>query len=155
MCTAAPVPRCNCAQGWDAAGAHSRVDIPIGGAKNAVLPLRTAGMLTDERLVLGTVPSLAEIATMSQLVPQQAQAVVPAQPGRGGTGLQRLNPGVSGRLSGPRLAWITPRASGCGPCPRTVGRRPCCNVGSAKGTRQTLEGARKLRAPRQPVRSPI
>jgi len=43
-------------------------DIPIGGAKNAALPLMTAGMLTDDRLVLGNVPRLADIATMAALV---------------------------------------------------------------------------------------
>ena len=56
--------------------------IPIGGAKNAALPLMTAGMLTDERLVLGNVPMLADIATMSQLVAQHGCAVEPGgEPG--------------------------------------------------------------------------
>src|SRR3954451_10634700 len=53
-------------------------EIPIGGAKNAALPLMTAGMLTDERLVLTNVPRLADIATMSQLVAQHGIAVDPA-----------------------------------------------------------------------------
>ncbi|MBV8913059.1 MAG: UDP-N-acetylglucosamine 1-carboxyvinyltransferase [Acetobacteraceae bacterium] len=52
-------------------------DIPIGGAKNAALPLMTAGMLTDERLVLGNVPRLADIATMSLLVAQHGVSVEP------------------------------------------------------------------------------
>ncbi len=51
--------------------------ISIGGAKNAALPLMTAGMLTDERLVLGRVPRLADIATMSALVSQHGCAVEP------------------------------------------------------------------------------
>ncbi len=51
--------------------------IPIGGAKNAALPLMTAGMLTDERLVLSRVPLLADIATMTQLVSQHGCAVEP------------------------------------------------------------------------------
>jgi UDP-N-acetylglucosamine 1-carboxyvinyltransferase len=52
-------------------------EIPIGGAKNAALPLMTAGMLTDERLVLTNMPRLADIATMSQLVAQHGVAVEP------------------------------------------------------------------------------
>ncbi len=51
--------------------------IAIGGAKNAALPLMTAGMLTDERLVLGRVPRLADIATMAALVSQHGCAVEP------------------------------------------------------------------------------
>ena len=49
--------------------------IEIGGAKNAALPLMTAGMLTDERLVLQNVPRLADIDTMSALVAQHGVAV--------------------------------------------------------------------------------
>ena len=49
--------------------------IEIGGAKNAALPLMTAGMLTDERLVLQNVPRLADIDTMSTLVAQHGVAV--------------------------------------------------------------------------------
>ena len=52
-------------------------DIVIGGAKNAALPLMTAGMLTDARLVLTNVPRLADIATMSELVAQHGPAVEP------------------------------------------------------------------------------
>jgi UDP-N-acetylglucosamine 1-carboxyvinyltransferase len=52
-------------------------EIPIGGAKNAALPLMTAGMLTDERLVLTNVPLLADIATMAQLVAQHGCTVEP------------------------------------------------------------------------------
>ncbi len=52
-------------------------DIPIGGAKNAALPLMAAGMLTDGRLVLGNVPRLADIATMSALIAQHGVAVEP------------------------------------------------------------------------------
>ena len=53
--------------------------IRIGGAKNAALPLMTAGMLTDERLVLTNVPRLADIATMSALVAQHGCAVEPGK----------------------------------------------------------------------------
>ena len=52
-------------------------EIPIHGAKNAALPLMTAGMLTDERLVLSNVPRLADIATMASLVAQHGCAVEP------------------------------------------------------------------------------
>ena len=48
--------------------------IMIGGAKNAALPLMTAGMLTDERLVLTNVPKLADISTMTALVSQHGVA---------------------------------------------------------------------------------
>ena len=51
--------------------------ITIGGAKNAALPLMAAGLLTDERLVLGRVPRLADIATMTALVAQHGVDVVP------------------------------------------------------------------------------
>ena len=49
--------------------------IAVGGAKNAALPLMTAGMLTDDRLVLQNVPRLADIDTMSALVAQHGTAV--------------------------------------------------------------------------------
>ena len=52
-------------------------DIPIGGAKNATLPLMAAGMLTDERLLLTNVPVLADIATMTQLVAQHGCSIEP------------------------------------------------------------------------------
>jgi UDP-N-acetylglucosamine 1-carboxyvinyltransferase len=52
-------------------------EIVIGGAKNAALPLMTAGMLTGERLTLSNVPQLADIATMSALLRQHGIAVEP------------------------------------------------------------------------------
>ena len=52
-------------------------EIRIGGAKNAALPLMTAGMLTDERLVLQNVPRLADIDTMAALVSQHGCTVEP------------------------------------------------------------------------------
>lgn len=42
--------------------------ISISGAKNAALPLMAAGLLTDERLILGNVPRLADIDTMALLL---------------------------------------------------------------------------------------
>ena len=50
-------------------------EIPIGGAKNAALPLMAAGMLTADRLVLTNVPRLADIVTMTQLLSQHGIAV--------------------------------------------------------------------------------
>ena len=49
--------------------------IAIGGAKNAALPLMTAGLLTEDRLVLDNVPQLADIATMASLLAQHGIAV--------------------------------------------------------------------------------
>ncbi len=49
--------------------------IPIGGAKNAALPLMAAGLLTDERLTLTNVPRLADIDTMALLLTQHGVAV--------------------------------------------------------------------------------
>jgi UDP-N-acetylglucosamine 1-carboxyvinyltransferase len=50
-------------------------EIPIGGAKNAALPLMAAGLLTEERLVLTRVPRLADIETMAELLAQHGIAV--------------------------------------------------------------------------------
>ena len=44
--------------------------IPIGGAKNAALPLMAASLLTSETLTLKNVPVLADIATMANLLVQ-------------------------------------------------------------------------------------
>ena len=52
-------------------------EIPIGGAKNAALPLMAAGLLTDQRLVLSNVPRLADIETMGLLLAQHGIAVEP------------------------------------------------------------------------------
>ena len=49
--------------------------IPIGGAKNAALPLMAAGLLTAERLTLTNVPRLADIDTMALLLAQHGVAV--------------------------------------------------------------------------------
>jgi UDP-N-acetylglucosamine 1-carboxyvinyltransferase len=50
-------------------------EIPIGGAKNAALPLMAAGLLTEERLILTRVPRLADIETMAALLAQHGIAV--------------------------------------------------------------------------------
>jgi UDP-N-acetylglucosamine 1-carboxyvinyltransferase len=52
-------------------------EIQIGGAKNAALPLMTAGMLTEERVILSNVPKLADVDTMTALLTQHGVAVDP------------------------------------------------------------------------------
>ncbi len=42
--------------------------IPIGGAKNAALPLMAASLLTDETLTLSNLPHLVDISTMAHLL---------------------------------------------------------------------------------------
>jgi UDP-N-acetylglucosamine 1-carboxyvinyltransferase len=50
-------------------------NIPIGGAKNATLPLMTAGLLSDGPLTLENAPDLADIATMRALLVQHGMTV--------------------------------------------------------------------------------
>jgi UDP-N-acetylglucosamine 1-carboxyvinyltransferase len=59
-------------------GAPLHGTIPIGGAKNAALPLMVCGLLTDQRLTLANVPRLADIATMAELLAQHGIEVTPA-----------------------------------------------------------------------------
>jgi UDP-N-acetylglucosamine 1-carboxyvinyltransferase len=56
--------------------------IPIGGAKNATLPLMAAGLLTDGPLTLENAPDLADIATMRHLLVQHGQTVEHDREGR-------------------------------------------------------------------------
>ena len=49
--------------------------IPIGGAKNAALPLMTASLLTEETLVLTNLPRLADITTLSHLLVQHGVSI--------------------------------------------------------------------------------
>ena len=49
--------------------------IPIGGAKNAALPLMVASLLTDEKLVLRNLPLLADITTLSHLLVQHGVSI--------------------------------------------------------------------------------
>jgi UDP-N-acetylglucosamine 1-carboxyvinyltransferase len=49
--------------------------IPIGGAKNAALPLMAASLLTQEKLILRNVPDLADIASMANLLVQHGVAI--------------------------------------------------------------------------------
>jgi UDP-N-acetylglucosamine 1-carboxyvinyltransferase len=58
--------------------------IPIGGAKNAALPLMAASLLTPDRLSLENVPDLADIATMANLLVQHGVAVTMDEGGGNG-----------------------------------------------------------------------
>ena len=49
--------------------------IPIGGAKNAALPLMAASLLTPEPLVLANLPDLADVRTMANLLVQHGVAI--------------------------------------------------------------------------------
>src|SRR5436190_829236 len=49
--------------------------IPIGGAKNAALPLMAASLLTAEPLVLANQPDLADVRTMANLLVQHGVAI--------------------------------------------------------------------------------
>src|SRR5215471_18619884 len=62
-------------------GAPLKGVIPIGGAKNAALPLMAASLLTPNTLTLKNVPALADIATMANLLVQHGVAIA-----RGGEG---------------------------------------------------------------------
>src|SRR6266853_368140 len=61
-------------------GAPLSGTIPIGGAKNASLPLMAASLLTAEPLVLANLPDLADVATMANLLVQHGVAVNIAPP---------------------------------------------------------------------------
>jgi UDP-N-acetylglucosamine 1-carboxyvinyltransferase len=52
--------------------------IPIGGAKNAALPLMTAALLSEEPLTLRNVPVLADITTLSHLLVQHGATITMA-----------------------------------------------------------------------------
>ena len=60
-------------------GAPLRGTIPIGGAKNAALPLMAASLLTDQPLILSNVPALGDITTLADLL-RELKAI---QAGRG------------------------------------------------------------------------
>ncbi len=49
--------------------------IKIGGAKNAVLPILAAGLLTEEPLVLSNVPDLADVRSMRALLLTHGMAI--------------------------------------------------------------------------------
>src|SRR3982750_4877729 len=55
--------------------------IPIGGAKNAALPLMAASLLTTEPLVFANLPDLADIRTMANLLGQHGVTITNAETG--------------------------------------------------------------------------
>src|SRR5256714_2299079 len=55
--------------------------IPIGGAKNAALPLMAASLLTAEPLVLANLPDLDDIRTMANLLGQHGVTITNAEAG--------------------------------------------------------------------------
>jgi UDP-N-acetylglucosamine 1-carboxyvinyltransferase len=67
--------------------------IPIGGAKNAALPLMAASLLTADTLTLENVPALADIATMANLLVQHGVAVSRGGPGENGGHIFELSAG--------------------------------------------------------------
>ncbi|MFT8243274.1 UDP-N-acetylglucosamine 1-carboxyvinyltransferase [Roseomonas sp. BN140053] len=56
-------------------GRTLRGTIPVGGAKNASLPLMAAALLTDGPLVLTNAPALDDVRTMARLLEQHGLAV--------------------------------------------------------------------------------
>src|SRR5690348_13855030 len=60
--------------------------IPIGGAKNAALPLMAASLLTAEPLVFANLPDLADIRTMANLLGQHGVTITKAGEARHGSG---------------------------------------------------------------------
>ncbi|MCK8786341.1 UDP-N-acetylglucosamine 1-carboxyvinyltransferase [Roseomonas sp. NAR14] len=56
-------------------GRPLRGSIPIGGAKNAALPLMAAGLLSAGPLVLANAPDLADVDTMGRLLAQHGLSV--------------------------------------------------------------------------------
>jgi len=50
-------------------------NIDISGAKNAALPLMVASLLTEEPLVLGNVPHLADIASLTSILAQHGTEI--------------------------------------------------------------------------------
>ena len=56
-------------------------EVTISGAKNAVLPIMAATLLTDEPCVIRRVPNLSDVKFMAQIL-EWLGATVPAVPGR-------------------------------------------------------------------------
>lgn len=56
-------------------GRPLRGRIPIGGAKNAALPLMAAALLTPEELVLTNAPALEDVRTLTRLLAQHGLSV--------------------------------------------------------------------------------
>src|SRR5437660_12436826 len=65
--------------------------IPIGGAKNAALPLMAVSLLTADPLTLENVPDLADTATMANLLVQHGVAVEVEDAGENGSRVLELS----------------------------------------------------------------
>ncbi len=64
--------------------------IPIGGAKNAALPLMAACLLTDSTLTLSNLPHLVDISTMAKLLSELGVAISMEGDASGGGNLGRV-----------------------------------------------------------------
>lgn len=60
-------------------GARLEGRIPIGGAKNAALPLMVASLLTEEPLTLSNVPDLADIRHLKTILEQHGVVLSPGE----------------------------------------------------------------------------
>src|SRR5437763_262187 len=77
--------------------------IPIGGAKNAALPLMAASLLTAEPLVLANLPDLADITTLAHRLGEHGEAITIGDRGNGGEQRGRVHDGAA-RHSTPTTA---------------------------------------------------
>jgi UDP-N-acetylglucosamine 1-carboxyvinyltransferase len=75
--------------------------IPIGGAKNAALPLMAASLLTPGTLTLKNVPVLADIATMANLLVQHGVGVMRGEEGTDSGHVVELSAGNSTSSTAP------------------------------------------------------
>jgi len=64
--------------------------IPIGGAKNAALPLMAAALLSDEPLRLSNLPHLADISTMAHLMSDMGVSIAMEGDAPGGGHMGRV-----------------------------------------------------------------
>ena len=49
-------------------GRHLNGTVQVGGAKNAVLPVMAASLLTDEEVVIRNVPDLRDVHTLAKVL---------------------------------------------------------------------------------------
>src|SRR3989339_2135218 len=64
--------------------------IPIGGAKNAALPLMAAALLSEEPLRLFNLPHLADISTMAHLLGEMGVSIAMEGDAPGGGNMGRV-----------------------------------------------------------------
>ena len=86
--------------------------IPIGGAKNAALPLMVAALLTEETLTLGNLPHVVDIATLANLLRQHGVTLTlegHAENGHIGRTLSLVIAGVTTGLAAAALLFIAAR----------------------------------------------